>query len=83
MRTLELKTGHPELDEVLDLASSENVILTTPDGRRFVLAEIDDFEAEIRLVREHAELMKLLDARSDAGRTFTLDEVKKELGIEG
>ncbi len=46
MRTLELKTGHPELDEVLDLASSENVILTTPDGRRFVLAEIDDFEAE-------------------------------------
>jgi len=28
---------------VLDLAAEENLIVTTPDGRQFVVAEIDDF----------------------------------------
>ena len=51
------------------------------DGRQFVVAEIDDFETEVRLVRENAELMEFLRQRSAPGRTYTLDEVRKELNL--
>jgi len=80
MKNLELSDGG-SLREVLDLASEENLILTTPDGRRYVVAEIDDFDSEIRLVREHRELMALLAQRTEAADTISLDQVKRELNL--
>ena len=65
----------------LNLAAEENVVLTTTDGRQFVVAEIDDFEAEVCLVRENRELMEFLRQRSAPGKTYTLDEVRKELRL--
>jgi len=81
MKTLDLTDGGGNLREVLDLASEENLILTTPDGRRYVVAEIDDFDSEVRLVREHRELMALLDQRSQSADTISLDQVKRELNL--
>ena len=81
MKTLDLSDGGHGLREVLELASEENLILSTLDGRRYVLAEIDDFDAEIRLVREHRELMAFLDQRSTATDPLTLDQVKQELNL--
>jgi len=81
MKTLEVSASGRNLQELLDIAGEENVILTLPDGRQFVLAEIDDFEAEVKLVREQDELMALLDSRSDASTTLTLDEVKEALHL--
>jgi hypothetical protein len=81
MKTLELSKVQGGLDEVLNLAAEENVVLTTSDGRQFVVAEIDDFEAEVRLVRENRELMEFLRQRSAPGKTYTLDEVRKELNL--
>jgi hypothetical protein len=81
MKTIDLSQSRRDLREVLDLAGEENLILTTPDGRQFVLAEIDDFETEIRLVREQRELMELLGQRSSSSRKLSLDEVKKDLNL--
>jgi hypothetical protein len=81
MKTIDLSQSQRDLREVLDLAGEENLILTTPDGRQFVLAEIDDFETEIRLVREQRELMELLGQRSSSSRKLSLDEVKKDLNL--
>lgn len=81
MRTLDLSTTPCDLREVLELASEENLILTTADGWRYVLAEIDGFGDEVRLVREHRELMAFLDQRSAASDTIALEQVKKELGL--
>ena len=81
MKALELDEDGRDVRELLELAAEENLILTTLDGRQFVLAEIDDFASEIRLVREQRELMELLDERSAPTTTFTLDQVKKELKL--
>lgn len=81
MRTIELAKLRGGIDEILNLAAEENVLLTTDDGRQFVLAEVDDFEAEVRLVRENRELMEFLRQRSAPGKTYTLDEVRRELGL--
>lgn len=55
--------------------------MTTSDDRQFVPPEIDDFEAEVRLVREQKELMDLLTERSADPKRFSLDEIKKELNL--
>jgi hypothetical protein len=52
------------------------------DGREYVLAEIDDFEREVALVRRNQELMEFLDRRSEPGQTYTIDEARKILEIE-
>ena len=81
MKTLDLSDDGRDLREVLELAGEENLILTTADGRRYVIAEIDDFDSEIRLVRQQRDLMAFLDQRSAATSCLTLDEVKKELNL--
>lgn len=82
MKTIDLTTGTPNLPDLLDIAGEENVILRAADGREFILAEVDDFEREVSLVRQNQELMDLLDRRSNPSKTYTIDEARKLLGID-
>ena len=70
--------------ELLDLAEDETVLVTTPDGREFIVAEIDDFDEEIEAVSQSRELMELLAERSKekANGGTSLAEVKKRLGLD-
>jgi len=43
MKSLDVSINVPPVKELLDLASDENIILTTSEEREFFLAEIDDF----------------------------------------
>ncbi len=83
MRTVDLATELPTLQEILELAGEENIILRTPDGREFVLAEVDDFDEEVQLVRRHQDLMEFLDQRSQETNTLTLAQVREKLGLAG
>ncbi len=82
MITIQLSKKFPSLKEVLERASKDNVVLQTPDGKQFVLAEMDDFDREIELTRQNKELMEFLDERSRETKTYSLAQVKQELGIE-
>ncbi len=60
-------------------------VLEWYDERRmhsFLLAELDDFEREVERTRKNEELMRLLDRRSEQQTTFTLDEVREQLGLQ-
>lgn len=81
MKTLDVSDELPSVKELLELASDENVILTTPEGREFIRAEIDDFDRELELIRENDELMEFLRLRSSEDKTFTLSEVREKLGL--
>ena len=81
MRTLDISANVPSVKELLELASDDNVILRTPEGREFVIAEIDDFDRELELVRQNEELMEFLRLRSAEEKTFTLSEVREKLGL--
>ena len=81
MKAIELPDLPQDIRALLDLASEENVVITTPDGRQFVVAEIDDFEIELKLARGHQELMVFLDHRSEDSQTLPLDEVRRQLGL--
>jgi hypothetical protein len=82
MKTIDLAVGAPDLPDLLNLASEENVILRAADGREYVLAEVDEFEREVALVRKNQELMEFLDQRSRPTKTHTIDEARKLLGID-
>lgn len=82
MKEIELGNDSPLLPELLNLATEENLIIRTPDGKEFLLAEIDDFDEEVALVREHEALRSLLDQRSKSAKTYTLEEVRETLGLK-
>ena len=65
--------------EVLDLAGEDNVILRTPEGRQFLLAEIDDFADEVAKVVQNEALMQLLAERSKDTTRIPLSQVREEL----
>ncbi|HEX6903816.1 MAG TPA: hypothetical protein VF789_29165 [Thermoanaerobaculia bacterium] len=81
MKTINV-TAALRVSEVLeDLAEEENLVLKTPEGREFLLRELDDFDAEIEATRRNRELMELLDERSRETETYTAEEVRKKLGL--
>jgi len=79
MKTIDVGTSGPSLQELLQLAGEENLILRAPGGKEFLLAQVDDFSLEVALVRQQPELMALLDQRSHASHTLTLDEGRERL----
>ena len=81
MKIIELITIAPALAELLDLASEGTLILKTAEGREFVLAEVDDLDTEIAQVRQNEELMALLAERSREKKTYTLQQVREQLGL--
>ena len=59
-----------------------NIILETSDGRVFILAEVDDFAAEVALVRQNDELTAFLADRSKETERIPQSQVKLMLGLE-
>jgi hypothetical protein len=81
MKTIAVSMNDKELQELLEQAKKENLILRTPDGIEFVLAEIDDFDREIELTRQNEELMALLESRASQAATVSLSQLKTDLGL--
>jgi hypothetical protein len=82
MKTIELlsKTA-PSLEELLELAGRESVLLKTLDGREFILSEVDDLSQEIEQIRNNPELMEFLSQRSQEKEKFSLEQAKQRLGL--
>ena len=63
MKTIKVSPQERALQALLKRASQENLILRAPDGREFIVAELDDFDREIELQRQNKEFMRFLDER--------------------
>jgi hypothetical protein len=81
MKTIDVGTAAPSLPELLRLASGGNVILRAPDGKEFLLAEVDDLAMEVAMVCQHPELMDFLAQRSNAGPRSSIKQVRETLGL--
>jgi hypothetical protein len=82
MKTVDLAGSTPNLPALLDMASEDNLLLRTADGKEYVLAEVDDFDREVALVRQNQELMEFLERRSRPGQTYTIAEARKILELD-
>jgi hypothetical protein len=73
--------------ELLRLARTETVRLTTSDGHEFILTEVGEpseaeFDAEVEAVGRNRELMALLEERSRETKRVPLAEAKRRLGLD-
>ena len=60
----------------------ENLILGRNDSDEFSASAIDDFNQEIEITRASLLLMAVLEARAMQPATLSLQEVKRQIGIE-
>ena len=82
MKEVIISSDETKIDELLDSARHGEVVLKTADGSEFLLRVMDDFDREIILTRQNAELMALLDERRKEKATIPWEQVKRELGLE-
>jgi hypothetical protein len=78
MKTIELSNVRTTVEQLLEWASQENLLIKRPDGEEFVLAAVDHFAAEVESLRHNDEFIAFLDARA-AEPKISLEEAKKRL----
>jgi len=81
MKTIKVSPQEKTLQALLKRASQENLILRAPDGREFIVAELDDFDREIELQRQNKEFMRFLDERGKEKATISAEEARRRLGL--
>ena len=84
MRTVAVAARARTLNELFRKAQREGLILQAHDGRRFVLASLEGWEAfEVgEDITQNKRLMKFLVERRSGGKPVSLGELKAELGIK-
>lgn len=75
------------LSELLDLARNETVLLTTSEGREFLLTEVGEpdeaeFQAEVEATGQNRELLALLEERARETKRIPLAAVRKRLNLD-
>jgi hypothetical protein len=83
MKVVTIPERAAEINDLLEQARHENLVLESADGSQFILAELDDFDHEIELTRQNDQLMDLLDRRARQPATITLKEAKAMLDLDG
>ncbi len=88
MRTIELTTIAQPVEDLLDLAEAEGILLRLPNGKVFLLTSVtdaaeedDDFADEVARTRQNAALMQLLRERSQEQTRYSAQQVRERLGL--
>ena len=82
MKTVNIPAQAKTLTSLLKKAQKGGLILRSPEGQEFILAEIDDFNREIELTRQNKALMKFLDVRGKQTKTVNAADVRKQLNLD-
>jgi hypothetical protein len=82
MKTIDLEKETIDLAEVIKIARGEPVLIVTPDGKEFCLAEADDFEKEVEVLRSSQSFQKFLDERSASTKKIPLEDIEAEIETE-
>jgi hypothetical protein len=87
MKTIDLAIEQASMEDIFQLAEHQNLFVRTPDGKVFIVAEIqpdeaeDDFAHEVALTRQNTALRVLLAERSKEPGKYTLEQVREKLGL--
>lgn len=81
MKTIAISPRARSVRALLKRARKENVVLRSPDGDEFLLAEVHDFSREVELARENHALMKFLNSRGRQSQTVSAEDARTMLGL--
>ena len=63
MKSVDLRSENVDLSQLLHMAEDDAVLVVTEEGREFIAAEADDFDAEAEALRKSARFQSFLDLR--------------------
>lgn len=79
MKSINLENEKVDLAQLLHYAEKEPLLLLTEDGHEFILSEADDFDTEVKALRNSPSFQSFLDLRmSGHGRT-SIEQIEKEV----
>lgn len=82
MKTVNLTEEKLDLQALISLARKEPILLLTADGKEFVLAEADNFDQEVAVLRASPAFQRFMDDRAQSTHRITLDEIEAEIDRE-
>lgn len=83
MKIIDVPNESTDIRAILEQARREDLIVRSSDGSEFLLTAVDEFDRELGLTRRNEKLMDFLEQRARQTQTVPLDEVKRQLGLEG
>lgn len=81
MKTIELSKTHITLEELLEIAGDEIIIISNSLNRKFVVAPVDEFDLEVESLRKNREFMEYLDTISAMEATIPIEDLEKKLDL--
>jgi hypothetical protein len=79
MKTINLSSHPPSVDELLGMARNDALLVKTQDGDCFVVSLADEFTTEVELLRQNHAFLTMLDNFKKEDETIPLEEVEKKL----
>jgi hypothetical protein len=83
MKTLDLRDQTMTVEELLQIASSDSVLIRTNAGQEFFLEAADEFDREVAMLGQSEKFMQFLAERSKEAGTIPLEQLKQELEEQG
>jgi hypothetical protein len=82
MKSVDLHGESIDLSQLLHIAKEESVLLVTPDGYEFILAEVNDFDAEVEALRKSAHFQSFIDQRMSQKERVPIEEIEEDINQE-
>ena len=82
MTKVDVRQRPVSVDELLQLASDDAVLVVSRDGHEFVVEAADAFDREVARLAESKNFMSFLAERSQESGSVPLEEIEQRLGAE-
>lgn len=79
MKTLDLTAPHTSLEEVLEVAREEPVLLKGADGESFLLSPADEFALEVEILRRDHTFLTFLDEAKKSTEAIPIEDLERDL----
>jgi hypothetical protein len=79
VKTVDLAAHPLTLDELLESARDEAVVVKAADGVTFVVSAADDLTSEIELLRRNHQFLTLLDSWKEDQTRIPLEDAERRL----
>ncbi len=81
MKTINLTQQKVSIEDLLQLAMHDSLLIVDEDGDEYILEAVDELEREIAMLGKSKKFMRFLEKRSKEKKTISIDELEKKLKL--
>ena len=81
MKIIQFPQERLTVEDLMELAKEQAIVLRQSNGSLFALAPVEDFEVEVEILRNNAEFMAFLKQLSEGETSISLQALREELAL--